>query len=259
VFIDIMASAITLTFGDAAENHTGMEILGSKTDDTFECCDLDKIHDTLKTQGATVEHIYLNTQEGHPEASVLIIRNGVDWLLGAGSADGLLKENIAFDWDTKYWDRRRSKVLNKRARYNVCYGDTSRPAAFEQGCGTIIGYQGVPLTKALKDALPSVFGEKAKSLQLEGNYYYDIKKCGIGFHGDTERSKVIGVRLGEPIPLVYKWYKHAKVVSDPMVFHLEHGDMYVMSKKAVGNDWKKRNIYSLRHAAGCKKYTGLES
>ena len=27
-----------------------------------------------------------------------------------------------------------------------------------------------------------------------------------------------------------------------------------MSEKATGNDWKKKNIYTLRHAAGSKKY-----
>jgi hypothetical protein len=30
--------------------------------------------------------------------------------------------------------------------------------------------------------------------------------------------------------------------------------MYVMSEKAVGFDWKKRIVPTLRHAAGCDKY-----
>jgi hypothetical protein len=30
--------------------------------------------------------------------------------------------------------------------------------------------------------------------------------------------------------------------------------MYVMSEKATGNDWKKKNILTLRHAAGAEKY-----
>jgi len=33
---------------------------------------------------------------------------------------------------------------------------------------------------------------------------------------------------------------------------LEDGDMYIMSEKASGFDWKKRSIYTLRHAAGEK-------
>ena len=35
---------------------------------------------------------------------------------------------------------------------------------------------------------------------------------------------------------------------------LEHGDMYVMSEKAVGTDWKNPSIPTLRHAAGSKKF-----
>ena len=31
-----------------------------------------------------------------------------------------------------------------------------------------------------------------------------------------------------------------------------------MSEKAVGNDWRKSSINTLRHAAGCEKYIGLK-
>ena len=31
-----------------------------------------------------------------------------------------------------------------------------------------------------------------------------------------------------------------------------------MSEKAVGTDWKKSSIPTMRHAAGCKKYTNLD-
>ena len=34
--------------------------------------------------------------------------------------------------------------------------------------------------------------------------------------------------------------------------------MYFMSEKAVGNDWKRRNVYTLRHGAGSKGCTYLE-
>lgn len=32
---------------------------------------------------------------------------------------------------------------------------------------------------------------------MEGNYYYDINKTGIGFHGDSERKKVIAISLSD--------------------------------------------------------------
>jgi hypothetical protein len=33
--------------------------------------------------------------------------------------------------------------------------------------------------------------------------------------------------------------------------------MYVMSEKTTGFDWKSKTKYTLRHAAGCEKYTTL--
>ena len=45
-------------------------------------------------------------------------------------------------------------------------------------------------------------------LAAEGNYYYDVNKCGIGFHGDAERKRVIAIRLcsGKCYPLHYQWF-----------------------------------------------------
>jgi hypothetical protein len=39
---------------------------------------------------------------------------------------------------------------------------------------------------------------------------------------------------------------------------LGDGDMYVMSEKAVGFDWLKKKIPTLRHATGCDKFTVLK-
>ena len=36
--------------------------------------------------------------------------------------------------------------------------------------------------------------------------------------------------------------------------NLNHGDIYIMSEKAVGYDWKMSSIYTLRHAAGSKSF-----
>jgi hypothetical protein len=68
---------------------------------------------------------------------------------------------------------------------------------------------------------------------------------------------VIGLRFGESMNLCYQWYYQTKAVGKKYVIELHSGDLYIMSSKAVGNDWKKKNIYTLRHAAGCTKYTGV--
>nr|WIL03156.1 2OG-Fe(II) oxygenase [Cedratvirus borely] len=93
---------------------------------------------------------------------------------------------------------------------------------------------------------------------VEGNRYYDVNKCYIGFHGDSERRKVIGLRLGQPLPLYFAWWYQGKRISQYGEIELEDGDLYCMSSKAVGWDWKKKNTPTLRHAAGNKKTLGIK-
>ena len=80
---------------------------------------------------------------------------------------------------------------------------------------------------------------------------------GIGFHGDAERLKVIAVRVGESLSLHYQWFYQNKPIGTRAIISLEHGDMYIMSQKTTGNDWKKKNSYTLRHATGCNKFTTI--
>ena len=95
-------------------------------------------------------------------------------------------------------------------------------------------------------------------LNGEANYYYDVSKCGIGYHGDGERKKVFAVRMGPTegaMPLYYQWYHRSEKVGPRIQLDLCDGDMYMMSAKAVGFDWLKKNILTLRHATGCDKFT----
>ena len=78
------------------------------------------------------------------------------------------------------------------------------------------------------------------------------KKCGIGFHGDSERKKVIACSLGASRPIHWQWYERSKPIGERIKFTLHNGDMYIMSEKTTGFDWKKRIIATLRHAAGEK-------
>ena len=111
-----------------------------------------------------------------------------------------------------------------------------------------------PLLGEVQRNLQEMFGEKSEGMQVEGNYYFDAGKCGIGYHGDAERKRVIALRLGATMPIRYQWYQHSERIGEPTTIQIYHGDMYVMSEKATGFDWKKRNILTLRHAAGCEKY-----
>ena len=76
------------------------------------------------------------------------------------------------------------------------------------------------------------------------NYYYDIKKCGIGFHGDTERTRVICLSVGgKDYPMTWQWYKNSKTVGEPFNVKLNGGDIYIMSEK---EDLLPENVKILR-------------
>ena len=249
-------AAICLTFGEQSENHAGMEINGDGLAETgFTVDELRDIKLTLEEKGISSELHILNRALANPEdtteAGVLFIRNAVEKLIGV-DAKKMYKEQLQFDWDRKYWDNRRQKVLNKRARFNVCYGEESVEPDYENKRGTIIGFEKVPILKKLKDNLSVFFGEKASNLEVEGNLYYDVSKCGIGFHGDAERKRVIACSLGVKRPIHWQWYQNSKPIGDRIKYELEGGDMYIMSEKATGFDWKKRSQKTLRHAAGVK-------
>ncbi len=174
--------------------------------------------------------------------------------LGKTAAD-LFQEQAALNVDKKAFMY--GRVVNKHARWNLCFDDIGHEPEYEHGKGRVVEYKTIPLTKYLKEALPRYFGTKAEGLKCEGNYYYDITKCGIGFHGDSERRKVIGVRLGASLDLHFQWYVEGSPMGDRILIPLHGGDLYVLSEKAVGTDWKLKKIPTLRHATGCSKFTSL--
>jgi hypothetical protein len=57
--------------------------------------------------------------------------------------------------------------------------------------------------------------------------------------GDAERKIIICIRLGKDFPLYYRWYYKSEPSGKLLKLNLKDGDIYIMSEKAVGFDWKK--------------------
>lgn len=251
-------STITLTLGDMAENHIGMQKIGKMMNNGLTLNDLLEIRKYFNNVNAKNILFDLNstlyTQDIFPddEAYILIIKKGLDYLNLPYTSKDLYEEHINLEWDKKALMY--GKVINKIARYNLCYGPKAQEPDYQSGKGRIISYENVPILKLVKDKICEIINVNKNKIVVEGNYYYDINKCGIGFHGDSERKIIIGIRLGAQIPLIYQWYLNGKSVGDKINIKLNDGDIYFMSEKATGNDWKNKNLYSLRHAAGAKKY-----
>ena len=253
----------SLTFGDVAENHKGMQKIGTLSNNGFNLDDINKMKIWFESKGCKCTIINLHwlledekLQQENP-AYLLKVKNAVNALLDdENGKNALFKEQDELEKDTKAFMY--GRVVNKHARHNLCFGEAHQAPNYEEGMGTVYAFDEVPHLKQIRYKLGEIIGEKGTNLQAEGNYYYDVKKCGIGFHGDTERKKVIAFRLGATIPLCYAWYHDNNVISDIMTINdLEHGDMYVMSEKTTGFDWKSKTKYTLRHAAGCDKYTTI--
>ena len=244
--MDTMNTTISLTFGDAGENHVGMEMLGELSQSGISCDELKALVEVI--DDATFHDFGM-------DAGVLIIRN----ILNENMHKEIFKEVNSQEWDTKYFDRRRKCVLNKHARANIMIlDDVEQEPDYENAKGRIV--DGTKLENfnnfktKLIDTLSDVVGNKVKNLICEGNKYADNTKNGIGFHGDAERRIVIALRLGASMPMHWQWFQNSEPIGKRFEFNINGGDLYIMSDKAVGNDWRKRLIPTLRHAAGASKY-----
>jgi hypothetical protein len=188
------------------------------------------------------------------KAYILIIRNGVSAIV---DPDSLFEEQDSLEFDTKALMR--GSVKNKIARHCLTFADESQEANYEEGQGTIVGFDDVPIMNAMRKALPKIMGKTANKLYAESNKYYNLtndrKGSYIALHGDKERAKVIGARLGKTFRFCYLWFHDWKPISDYIEFYFNHGDIYIPSAVAVGREWKKPSKITVRHAAGPKELT----
>lgn len=267
-------SAITITFCDRGENHVGNQQIGNLATQGFTYNELKNIKDNLDKNNIESYLInlaqylpkeYLSTlpvEQGNfvlPEkfnennsinAGVLVIKNGIDIFIKPHDLLWDELKQLTYDKYALMY----GQVRKKHARHNLCFWDVDQTPDYASGKGTIVNFQNVPGLSHVRKYLPELVGSKGTNLAAEANFYHNINKCGIGYHGDAERKIVIGLRLGCNFPLCYYWYMGKNRISQRIDFDIKNGDMYIMDEKACGFDYKKRNIPTLRHAAGCNKY-----
>ncbi len=243
-----MEGVVTITFGDCAENHVGMQKIGKGVSEGFSFNELKQMKKKFG-KGGKIYHLnqLLPPEVEAEDAYILVIRNGLNKILGKND---LFEDLLDQEWDTKA--KMRGKVVNKHARYNLCFGDISQEPDYKNGKGRIINFEEIENLNRLREALPKYCGPKASNLVDEGNYYYDRDKKFtlrvefIVYHGDTERRIVIAIRLGEDFNISYQWYRNSSPIGQEGYICLSHEDLYIMSDKAVGYDWKKRSQITLR-------------
>lgn len=245
---------ITVTLCDQGENHIGNQKIGKLADAGFTYEELVNFNESLLKQNCYSYMVnlgeYLPVEYGTINTGVLVIPNGIDIFVNPASC--LFDELNKLDYDKHALMY--GQVRQKHARHNLCFGYTNQIANYEKGEGTVISFNDLPLLSHVQKYLPNLFGSKADNLVGEANKYYDVTKCGIGYHGDAERKIVVGLRLGSSFPLTYYWHLGKERISNRVDLSLNHGDLYIMDEKCCGFDFKKKKIPTLRHAAGCDKY-----
>ena len=257
-----LKSTISITFCDQGENHVGMQKIGQLASNGYSESDMLKMKQIFESiDGSIVEYHRLDQliddASDAPYASILIVRNALA-LMNQDDPNLMNNELKALMWDQKA--KMYGRVVNKHARYNLCVAeiDSDQEPDYDSGKGRIYRWSN-PLIQRLSkfhQSLKQLINDDSINV-AELNYYHDVTKCGIGYHGDSERKRVICLRLGETMPLKYRWYLQNKPTTFEKQFIINGGDLYVMSEKAVGFDWKKRsasNKWTLRHAAGCDKF-----
>ena len=255
----------SLTVGNGGENHTGMEFLGNlrkkgqgwDVDRLLYAKDIlesifDKNVELFNLNEECLQGVNIPKGSKPKDAYLMVVRN----FLSENVHKNMIKELGSYEWDRKYWDTRRQKVLNKLARANVCYGKEGRAANYAEGKGTIIGFDKSPLVGNLLKVVEILM--KDNGLIVEGNQYDNVSKNGIGPHGDTERVCVSCLRIGESMPMKFGMFWNCKLRGKSFETVINGGDLYFMSEEAVGAEWKSRSKWIWRHCAGAPKYLKMK-
>ena len=248
---------ITVTLGDRAENGPGMQMIGKDVGEGngLSYSRLKEMQSTLKEMGIRTCLLHLkgllppDYREKADPAYLLVGYNAAENLSSMLEMEDELS-SLCFDTQALM----RGRVKNKNARHNLCLSNFEQAANIPEGKGTVYNIESLPHLNNLRAKIEEMMG--CGTLQGELNHYFNSSKCGIGWHGDSERRVVAAIRFGDSsgkdVPISYQWYMEGKPVGSQIDVALNPGDFYAMSEKAVGNDWRKRKRLTLRHAAGKK-------
>ena len=148
-------------------------------------------------------------------------------------------------------------IANSEKRVALTWGDAGENHTGNQMIGQIqpvgTGYKPSDL-KILYNSFNEL-GYKTEIINLFRNKEIpdDIEKASVLIIREWIKSES---KTQLNYPMRWQWFQKSKPVGKPYDILLNDGDVYIMSEKAVGKDWKKSSHLTLRHAAG-KKYISL--
>ena len=130
-----LTKTYTITFGDVAENHARMQKIGTLHPTGYSLETLQRVQARLEGEGVQCELIPLHPRwEGEDaveEAYLLVIRKGVQHILQTATTRTLMAENDTLDMDKHALMK--GRVVNKHARWNLCFAEEEQEPEYETG------------------------------------------------------------------------------------------------------------------------------
>lgn len=166
-------------------------------------------------------------------ATILVIPNYV--------TNDLYQTLLSIDWDKKVLLR--NKVVNRVGKYVISINNEAQEPNYEQGQYRVVSYNELEDLKVVKNNLEKI---AKHHLLCRGDYNYNHEKLKLKYQGGKVNNMMC-IHLGDPIQLSYKWFFSNKPVSESTGFTLNHGDLYIMSEKATGHDYKLKKNPILKH------------
>jgi hypothetical protein len=145
---------MTLTFGEVAESHVGMQKIGSMAEKGFSYEELLQAQQYFESRGCDTLLVHLNQflpQSGcdvieqeqlqiaktdpKSKPDILVARNGMKCLIDDDQGIYMLTEMLMFQWDKNLFNARRKVVQQKLARYNLNFDHVGQTANLKRGLG----------------------------------------------------------------------------------------------------------------------------
>ena len=254
-----MNSSFILTFSDVISHSSKMKEIGIPCSSGFKNEDLMRMFSVLPIGTAelhNIRDILPSTFYNIPDSYVLIMRSTFK-----SFSDEIIKvftseesNNIEGQITGVNWDRERfhngrivENKLNHKLLFNDMYDGYKSFPNIEENIGTIYNSRRIESIRQLHILLESTMGS---GLFIEGTSYYDINQCYTPFGQEKKKKKIIGLCIGNSIPLCFKWFHNTQITSDIYKIILNHGDLFIMSEMAAGLNKESKTKLYIKHGFG---------
>lgn len=258
----------TITFRDRAWGYPGQPAIGALSAKGLGSNDFDRIVEECSQKKIKYQRVNLRdllpkptandllecTAPGPESAELLIIEEGMSFLLGKPDVEGvLLSELKSAPLDAQAISY--GKIVTRRNQQSACFGDTTQLGDVQNNMCTINNFADFPTLLRVRLRIEQVV-ERGKLVAETNDYIFSgpaskRKRGKVMYHGDSEGKIVVGLRQGgPPMKLSFQWFLQSNPVGVTFEKMLPAGTLYFMSEKTTGFDSLQRKKLTLRHAAG---------